>query len=145
MILVGVLLLLFPAEKKEVTAPETDSLITVSTYTEKIEEKIRSLCAAVEGAGNVRVLVTLDCSSELVYADNRKETVDATGTSYSSDYLIIEDKNEKSPVTVREIYPKIRGVAVVCDGGDVPTVKAKLTELLSAALGISTGHISVTS
>lgn len=146
MVLVGVLLLTLPTEKKEESPiGNAESLVTVSTYTEKLEEKIRSLCTAVDGAGKVRVLVTLDCSSEFIYADNRKEDVDASGSSYSSDYLIIEDKNGTSPVTVTEIYPKIRGVAVVCDGGDEPTVKAKLTELLAAALGISSGRISVTS
>lgn len=145
LVLVGVLLILFPTDREESKSETADNLVTVSTYTEKLEEKIQSLCTAVDGVGGVRVLVTLDCGSEFVYADNRTEDVDDAGSSYTSDYLIIEDKNGTSPVTVTEIYPKIRGVAVVCDGGDAPTVKTKLTKLLAAALGISTSRISVTS
>ena len=142
---VGVLLIMFPKGDGEEKVHKSDTYVQITTYTEKLEEKIRSLCSAVDGAGNVCVLVTLECSSEFVYADNRTESVDSAGSSYSSDYLIIEDKNGSSPVTLTEIYPKIRGVAVVCDGGDVPTVRSKLTNLLSAALGISTGRISVSS
>lgn len=141
----GVILIMFPKGDTESKASKADTYVQITTYTEKLEEKIRSLCSAVDGAGNVRVLVTLECSSEFVYADNRTESVDSAGSSYSSDYLIIEDKNGTAPVTLTEIYPKIRGVAVVCDGGDLPAVKSKLTGLLSAALGISTSRISVSS
>ena len=146
LILFGVLLLMFPSsEDKESTDTGSENFAEISTYTEKLEEKIRSLCTSVNGAGRVTVLVTLECGSEFVYADNRTEEMKQDFSSYSSDYLIIEDKNGSSPVTVTEIYPRIRGVAVVCDGGDEPTVREKLTKLLSAALGVSAGRISVTS
>ena len=41
------------------------------------------------------------------------------------------------------IIPQVRGVAIVCDGGNSATVRKTLTELVSAALGISTARISV--
>lgn len=146
LILVGILLLLLPsksASEEETVKGQTISEIT--TYTEKLEERIHSLCSAVSGTGNVTVLVTLECGSEFVYANNRTEELGENSSAYSSDYLIIENKNGSEPVTVTEIYPKIRGVAVVCDGGENAAVKEKLTRLLSAALGISTSRISVTS
>ncbi len=145
-ILVGVLLLMFPGETSS-SAENTASysMAEVTTYTERLEDRIRKLCSSVRGVGDVSVLVTLDCGSEFVYADNRNEQMNESGSSYSSDYLIIDDKDGSSPVTVTEIYPKIRGIALVCDGGDDPKIRQKLTDLLSAALGISSGRISVTS
>lgn len=145
-ILVGVLLLMFPDETSS-SAENTASysMAEVTTYTERLEDRIRKLCSSVRGVGDVSVLVTLDCGSEFVYADNRNEQMNESGSSYSSDYLIIDDKDGSSPVTVTEIYPKIRGIALVCDGGDDPKIRQKLTDLLSAALGISSGRISVTS
>ncbi|MBQ8523700.1 MAG: hypothetical protein IJ457_03670 [Clostridia bacterium] len=145
-ILVGVLLLMFPDETSS-SAENTASysMAEVTTYTERLEDRIRKLCSSVRGVGDVSVLVTLDCGSEFVYADNRNEQMNESGSSYSSDYLIIDDKDGSSPVTVTEIYPKIRGIALVCDGGDDPKIRQKLTDLLSAALGISSGRISITS
>ncbi|MDR2531810.1 MAG: hypothetical protein LBC82_03100 [Oscillospiraceae bacterium] len=39
--------------------------------------------------------------------------------------------------------PKVRGVAVVCEGGDDVLVKQKVVETVSKALGISTARVSV--
>lgn len=142
-LLFGVVLMLVPSGGETEKDGASESCIEVSTYTEKLEEKICALCSQVDGVGSVRVLLTLECSSELVYAEKKNESSGSDSSSYSSDYIIIESKDGTSPVTVTEIYPRIRGVAVVCDGGDTPRVKTKLISLLSAALGISTNKISV--
>lgn len=142
---VGILLLMFPSESKG-TDTQTDTLVTVSTYTERLEDKIKSLCLSVDGVDKVSVLVTLESGSEFVYADNVKENYEGgSGTSsYTSDYLIVENKDGTSPVVVTEVYPKIRGVAVVWDGAGA-NIQVKLTELLAAALGVPTNRIKVTS
>ena len=99
-------------------------------YTEYLEDRIRKLCLSMEGISEVSVLLTLDCSSEYVYG--------AVG-----DYLIVKKDGGEQPLVVREIYPRIRGIAVVCTGGDIPRVQERVTELLSAALGISSAKIKV--
>ena len=146
LVAVGVLLLMFPSEKKDAKETTEDSFVTISTYTEKLEDKIRSLCLSVDGVSEVSVLVTLESGSEYVYADNKTGEIKSEGgsSSYTSDYLIVENKDGTSPVMVTEIYPRIRGVAVVCDGGGA-NIQVKLTELLSAALGVPTDRIKVTS
>ena len=138
----GVALLLFSGGGAEKDT-ENDDYSSVISYTEKLEDRVRELCMSVDGIDEVSVLLTLDSGSELVYADNvRDESRDGT-RSYASDYIIIEKDDGTSPVVTCEIYPKIRGVAVVCNGGDRPAVQKKLTELLSAALGISAGKIRI--
>lgn len=106
-----------------------------SYYTTELEEKIASLCETVDGITHAKVLLTLDGGSEYVYAENEQAA--------ARDYVIITSGKNDSPVLVNEIYPKIRGVAVVCTGGDRPDVQVKVTELLSAALGIGTNRIKV--
>ena len=44
---------------------------------------------------------------------------------------------------IKEIYPEIRGIAVVCDGGNNPVIKEQLVSILSALFGINTNRISV--
>lgn len=144
LLLIGTLILLLPNGESH-TADDSVQSLEVSTYAEKLESRLCELCSHMSGVGEVRVLVTLECGSETVYAENRTENFDSTSSAYSADYLIIESGDGETPVTVKQIYPQIRGVAVVCDGGASPSIKAKLISLLSAALGIPTSKISVSS
>lgn len=140
---VGLVLLLYPSG--EADSAEGDGYKAVTSYTERLEERIRKLCLSVDGVSKADVLVTLECGSEYVYADNVSSTRSDGGSDYTSDYLIVESEDGTSPVTVTEIYPRIRGVAVVCSGGDSVNIQKKLTELLSAALGIGTNKIKISS
>lgn len=138
---IGLGLLLFAGgDGKEA---EDEDYRSVISYTEKLEARVEKICLAVDGIEKADVLLTLESGSEFVYADNIKDETVNGGRSYTSDYLIIEKDDGTAPVLACEIYPKIRGVAVVCNGGDKPAVQKKLTELLSAALGISAGKIRI--
>lgn len=112
-----------------------DPYSSVRTYTEELESRIVRLCEQVDGVTEAHVLLSLDGGTEQVYAENT--------AGASVDYVIIEGKEGEGALLVREIYPRIRGVAVVCTrGGDSETQRI-VTELLSAALGISTSRICV--
>ncbi len=108
---------------------------SVSFYTESLESRIEALCKQVKGVNEVHVLLTLDGGLETVYAENK--------SGAACDYVIIEGQNGEEPVFIREIYPQIRGVAVVCSHGNDSEVQRTLIELLSAALGISSSRIRV--
>lgn len=138
--IVGLALLILPGVISSQNNESSSSTnMDVEYYSDKIEDKIAHLLAFARGVGNVRVVVTLDCSDETVYAQN----TDVKGEGYSGEYVIISNDGEEGGVRVKEIYPKIRGVAIVCDGGDNIEVKKRVTELVSAALGISSGKIAV--
>ncbi|MBR5447809.1 MAG: hypothetical protein IKV40_05230 [Clostridia bacterium] len=141
--LLGVILLVFTGGADTDTSDNAEYASVIS-YTEKLEDRVKTLCLAVDGVDEVSVLLTMESGSEFVYADNIKEDVNGQDSrSYTSDYLIIEKDDGTAPVVTCEIYPRIRGVAVVCNGGDKPALQKKLTELISAALGISSGRIRI--
>ena len=73
---------------------------------------------SIENVGETKVLITLESSYEYVYLDDDK-------------------------TLSKIIEPKVRGVAVVCAGGDDPVVKEKVTKVISTVLSISTSSISV--
>ena len=111
------------------------SYYSVRFYTEEMEARIADLCRQIHGVSEVHVLLTMEGSSEYVYAEN---------TSGSArDYVILQKGDGSAPVQVHEIYPKIRGVAVVCTRGGDSEMQRTITELLSAALGISASRIRV--
>ena len=124
-----------PQEKAEFGKAE------ISLYSETLEEKIKNLISGIDGVGEVSVMLTLDCSSEYVFAENR----DVSDSRRVSDYLVITGDSGESAVQVKEIYPRVRGVAVVCDGGDSVEVEAKIISALSSSLGIASNRITVCS
>lgn len=126
----GVLLLLLGGLKS--TDKPEESYGDVGFYTEYLEERITSLCDSVEGVENTAVFLTLDCSSEYIYSQNS-----------ASDFLILSGTEGEEAVLLQEIYPKVRGIAVVCTGGDLPRIRETLTELLTAALDLPAHRIRI--
>jgi hypothetical protein len=117
--------------------------VTVSTYTEILEKKIAELCRGVSGVQNVKVLLTLESGNEYVYAQNSDTHEDGTVHNATRDYLIINSGGDEKTVLIKEIYPKIRGIAVVCTNGDDVRVQKKIIDLLAAALGVNSNRICV--
>ena len=133
-------------EKNEKTGASDLSVCT--GYSEILEKKVEELVEKVCGE-RPAVLLTLDCSGESVYAENLKSdsTYSADGKVSSSsaerEYLIMSGDGGDEGLLLREICPKIRGIAVVCRGGDSPNVKLEISELLSVAFGISKSKVSI--
>ena len=138
---VGLILLVVGAlsgQKKTSSSKETDGS-DAADYARSLEERISELCEEVEGVSDVSVLLTLDGGTsggtEHVYAENTSGGGDS--------YVIISVGGEEKTVLVRDIYSSVRGIAVVCRGGDDIAVRRKLSELLSCALGVPLSKISV--
>ena len=121
--------------KKSDGIDDADSYFSVRFYTEDLEERIEELCRQIHGIGEVHVLVTLEGGCEYVYAENM------AGSSRS--YIMRADGEGESPVFVQEIYPRIRGIAVVCTKGEDSAVRLAVTQLLSAAFDIPSSRIYV--
>ena len=97
----------------------------------RICEKPAYDCFGPEGiAPNEKVILTLDTSNESVYAQS----------SSGLDYILTSDGK---PISVTEIYPTVRGVAIACTGGERDDIKIKVTELIGAYLGISSNRIKI--
>ncbi len=111
----------------------------VTYYSEKLEGKIKDLICKSKGVGNATVVVSLDTTGEYVWAENESEGNGST----LSEYVIVNRNDNEETVLIKEIYPKVRGVAVVCDGGNNAEIKNRITSLISAALGIPANKIAV--
>jgi len=115
LLLVGIFLIVLGSvmPKEKETAEEIAE--SQITQTEKsLEKRIESICMTVNGIETATALVTV-CPSDFVSA----------GSGFSS-----------------EAYT-VRGVAVTVTNGDNPTVKRKITEMISSSLGILENKIAV--
>jgi stage III sporulation protein AG len=96
---------------------ETD--FAVSEYCDKTEGDLERMLANIRGAGKTKVLLTMENSVEYVY---------------------LKDSTTKT----KEIQPHIRGVLVVCEGGDDPVAVERITTAVTKALDISTAKVCIT-
>lgn len=127
---IGIILILVGSFKGSIESKEEFSS---ENYTKMLENKLEKFLLTVDGINKVNVLITLDTSSEQVYAQNQS----------SFDFLTINNSGKESPVYVTEIYPTIRGIAITCSYGDRDDVKMKITRLVSAYLGVSSNRIEI--
>ncbi len=109
------------------------------------EEKLQKLISEIEGAGRVKVMITLEASDENVFAYNRDESYRENEQKFSSDYILIKNDGEETGLKLKTVYPKVKGVAVVCDGAHNPITKEHIISVISALFDISTKNISVVS
>lgn len=134
---VGLILLIFPFSSPQKTTVEVaDDEVDFSAYEEELAHKIKQMAGALTGDRNASVLLTLDVTRETVYAT--ESTVNGE-TQYSTKYLL----SDGEPVETHIILPRIRGIAVVCKGGDDASVRLALISMLTAAFDIPASRVYV--
>ncbi len=146
---IGIIFLLIseiiPDEEK---SEDIKEFYTSEKYAQTVEEKLSSLISSIEGAGKTEVMVTLDTSEENVYAkqvkSDKENNDNKNSAKYEYEYIIIKsDSSGEEGMLLKVIEPDIRGVAIVCDGGDNPTVRENIISAVSAVLDIKTNNISI--
>ena len=121
----GVLLLLWPSgtgETKSAASPEAAAEETAAQQQKEMER----ILSRIEGAGELHLMLTLESGETAVYGEAGESTL-----SRGQEKLLTHE------------YPRVRGVAVVCEGGNDPAVRQELTALLCAALGIGSHRVYI--
>jgi stage III sporulation protein AG len=118
-----------------------------SDYCAIIEQKIESFIESIDGAGETRVIVTISETTEYIYATDDKESKKLNDNSedwtVENNYIIIKNSNVNSGLLIKTIEPKIRGVAIACEGGDDVDVQEQIISAVSAVLNINSSKISI--
>ncbi len=117
-------------------------------YVQALEERLNSIISSIDGAGTTRVMITLESGNEDVYLQNSDygEDVDEGGRGHrevKDEYVIVDSGGAENGIVVRVEEPKIRGVAVVCEGGGNAYVKEQIVSTVTALLDISSARVSV--
>lgn len=140
---IGIFLLLFgSSQESRAVSASPDSRYTegqTGEYEQELETRVKNLLERVSGVSNVSVMITLESLSEQVYARNYRSSESDGSTDIGLEYVNGQD----GLVPTKELSPSVRGVAVVCSGGDDAAVALKVTRLLSSLFGIPTSSISV--
>lgn len=114
--LVAVIFIFFSSNEKSDTQEKND--YSAENYRVVLSQNILEMVKSVKGAGEAKVLLTLENSYEYIYLDDGKT---------------LQKINE----------PTIRGVVVACDGGDSAGIQSDITELLTTVLNIPSTKVCV--
>lgn len=143
----------FVTPKKGNESAKVDEISSVKQYEKELEEKITSIINDIEGVGNTKVMVTLDSVVSYEYVKESKENIDSVlsgeditskKANYEEKYIFIEDQNGKKQALVKkQLAPQIKGVVIVCDGGDKPVIISMLVETISTIFDIKSTQISI--
>lgn len=150
--IVGALVVLIGLLLSEFTTGETEtpeeSYVSSEEYIKSTEKNLEKLLSDIEGAGDVKVMLTVDTCYENVYAKSydTKGQKDENGTEneLSEEYIIVKKGSNNEECLVIKVYePTVKGVAVISEGADSIRVKTAITDTVCALFNISTAQVSV--
>lgn len=124
-------------------------------YIAALENKLEQTIEGMEGAGKVDVMITLKDNGEKILDKNQPyESEEETNTEENKESkknriqnnqetVLVETEGNTEPIIVRELYPDIEGVVVVCEGGDNSALTVKIKEAVQALFSIDAHKIVV--
>ncbi len=138
----------FGSQTKETQAKTNIKQDTSSEI--ELETNLKNFLQNINGAGNVAVMITYESGNETVYATDNEQASSKNGEAKdeiktSSEHIIIKNDGNENGLEIKQIYPKVRGIAVICEGGNDPVIKGQITETLCALFDIKSTQISVAS
>ncbi len=138
---------LFNENKPEIVSKENTEVYS-RQYIEKNEKELESLLENISGAGEVRVMITLENCYENVFATGYSEKTDNKTDSQKSEseeeYIIVKNGSNNEECLVVKVYePTVKGVAVIAQGAGNIQIKNAITQTVCALFDISSAKVSV--
>lgn len=142
---IGMFFVLISEIETEADINEYESSVERSIYTEsELAYEVEKLIETIDGAGKTKVMITYKSYEETVYAYDKDEISNSEGEfDFRSEYIIVDGKDKEEGLKVKILLPEIKGIAVVCQGGENPVTKEQIISALSALFNISSNKISV--
>lgn len=137
-----------------ISQPDTKN-ISNDAYISYLENKLEQTIGGMDGAGRVSVMITLKDGGEKILDKNRpyesatdtgkgdgKETTSEKIKSVQETVLVNKDGNTE-PIIIKEQYPDVCGVVVLCEGGDNRTLSLQIKEVCGALFSLESHKIVV--
>ena len=138
------ILLIFCSEISDTDEGQTENKPVSDSYTERNRnEELEAIISKVKGVGKVHVMISYEGSSESIYAYNTSEQIKNEEIKKDEEHIILDRGSVEDGLLLKEIYPRVTGVAVVCEGGGNATVKNEISQMLKALYGIGSNCISI--
>lgn len=140
----GIVFLLFPTSSSNAIDLQSSSSVEEEFAVSELEERLESILSQIDGAGQVKVMLTVKSGMKRVFAqDGRVEQANGLLQKESETVVISSGAGTQEAVLMQQIYPEFQGVLIVAEGGGDPFVKLNLTQAMTALTGLGADKISV--
>ena len=136
----------------ETAAQPPPEAVSEDDYRKTLEQELIEMISSIDGAGSVKVMITMDSTAEDIFAVDKNESESLSSSqegetrrSAENEYVIVKGKDGgEQAVLKKQRMPEIRGVLVVCSGGASSVTREKVTQAVAGALGVERSKVVVT-
>lgn len=96
-----------------------DGGIDTEAFSDRLRGRLLDIVSRIDGVGEAEIFLTLDNGGENVYLTN-------------------------SDTKTKSIEPTVRGVVIVCDGGDDPVVVSRVLGAVTRSLSVTADRVCIT-
>lgn len=96
-----------------------EKAVDTEAFSQRLHSRLLNIVTRIDGVGEAEIFLTLENGGENVYLTN-------------------------SDTKTKSIEPLVRGVVIVCDGGDDPVVVSRVMSAVTRSLSISSDRVSIT-
>lgn len=138
----------FTSTNSSDSSEKANNYVSSENYIKEQEEKLKELLEAIDGAGEVEVMITLESCYENVYLKDKNLKTESGNGDFKEEsdetYIMAKtSSNTQEGVIIKVYEPVVKGVAVVASGGESEKVKMAIIETVSAVFNIDSTNISV--
>lgn len=154
-----VVVLLPTGKQKEETDQEeekrTETADRQALSEENAKEALERVLAQVEGVGAVQIALTWESTNRKIVekdmpnaqSSEKRTSADESSetSSVTKEETTVYEKNggDETPYVISEVFPKVRGVVIVAEGGGNPVIVKEIQEAVMALFDVEAHRIKV--
>ena len=142
-LLVGIVLMMIPG--KDLSDNKTVQIEKLTETNEmNLEERMEEILSCVQGAGQVRVMLSIAKGESSVYQTDSTYSQSDNNTDTRTQTILITDSSRNETGLVYQKNPPIyQGAIILAQGADDPQVKLAIVDAVMDVTGLGADRISV--
>lgn len=137
----GVILMMLP---ERTTKDEPIQQLNSSKEEITIEEQLENILCQIEGAGQVRVMLSVSQGEQTIYQTDSTYSQSENNTDSRTQTILITDSQRNETGLVHQKNPPVyQGAIVLAVGADRPSVKLAIVDAVSDVTGLGADKITV--
>ena len=149
---IGIALIFLSSLPAKETKTNTTPDFSVEEYKKTLEKDIEKLVKSISGSRKVTVVITLESGINYNYADTLEEAGETKNDDKQSSekselkqgYITVKNADgSEQAILISKQMPEIRGVAIVCEGGDNAALNEKIQNAVTSALNITSKRVYI--
>lgn len=140
-LLLGLLLMMLPQQEEKTERP---IVAEGEEAAPDLSDALEDILCQIQGAGDVKVLLTCASGPETVY--QQREDIPVSGNEgiiHREPVVITDSQRGQSGMVRMELGPEYLGAIVLCQGADSAAIRLAIVEAVSNATGLPSNCISV--